>query len=71
MKQNDEINKKKTSDSSGAYNVSRGYGGKFGVEQDRMDRCHYRKKILFKQEKKESIDEVISSSQQGSQGGPS
>merc|ERR1711973_247813 len=37
VKQNDEINKKKTSDSSGAYNVSRGYGGKFGVEQDRMD----------------------------------
>ena len=35
--QNEELNKKKVSDSSGAYNVSRGYGGKFGVEKDRMD----------------------------------
>ena len=47
MKQNDEINKKKTSDSSGAYNVSRGYGGKFGVEQDRMDRSGHCRKKLF------------------------
>ena len=33
-----EKDKRKVSDASGAYNVSRGYGGKFGVEADRMDK---------------------------------